>query len=127
MANHRLVILSEHLAVCKLKEDACIPQNLAGLSFFSLTRTADEVSLVLPEKDIPSGSQVELGWRAVKMVGPLDFALTGILASLAEPLARAGISIFAISTYDTDYILVRSGDLDQAVQTLTESGSIFVQ
>jgi hypothetical protein len=127
MANYQLDVLPEHLAVCRLTAGSPIPESLFALPFWSLTQTSDELSLVLPEAFVPPDCQVEMGWKAIKIVGPLDFDLVGVLASLAVPLAQAGISIFAISTFNTDYILVRSGDLVKAVQTLTESGFIFTE
>ena len=72
--------------------------------------------------DVPANVKVEPKWRCLKVKGPLDFALTGILASLANPLARAGISIFAVSTFDTDYLLVKEGDLERAAEALSIAG-----
>ena len=69
---------------------------------------------------MPEGVLCERGWAGLKVEGPLDFSLTGVLASLAQPLAEAGISIFAVSTYDTDYVLVKGGDLERAVAVLTQ-------
>jgi len=80
---------------------------------------------VLPEESVRVDWQAEKGWRCLKLHGPLDFSLTGILAALATPLAEAGISIFAISTYDTDYILVRDKDLARARSVLAECGHVF--
>jgi len=90
--------------------------------FWSLTRTPDEVSVVCAEADSPKGAVVEGGWSALKVRGPLDFALTGILASIAQPLADAGVAIFAVSTYDTDYVLLRTADLGTAVECLGGAG-----
>jgi hypothetical protein len=94
-------------------------------SFYSLTRT-EEALAGLPDDAIPpefiTVLPVERGWRALKVAGPLDFSLTGVLASLACPLAEAGISIFAISTFDTDYLLVRAETLARAIQVLGEFG-----
>ncbi|MGF1611964.1 MAG: ACT domain-containing protein [Kiloniellales bacterium] len=117
-----LCVLPDRLAVCRLVPDAALPPWLAwdgGL--VSVTRTADELSIVCAEDRVPEAVQAERGWRALKVLGPLDFALTGILAGLAAPLAGAGISIFALSTYDTDYILVRAADLEQALIVLRQS------
>jgi uncharacterized protein len=115
-----LSVLPDVLAVCRLASDSAVPGWAMASGFSSITRTADELSIVCPQKQIPSGVRHEGGWRCLKVEGPLDFALTGILASLAVPLGDAGISIFAISTYDTDYQLVR--DLDHAIAALTEFG-----
>jgi len=87
-----------------------------------VTRTADELSLVCAESAVPRAVECEPGWRLFKIEGPLDFALAGILASVAQPLAEAGVTIFAISTYDTDYVMVKAQDLERAVQTLAAAG-----
>ena len=117
-----LHILPERLAVCRLAPDAPVPEPPTGTSFWSVTRTSEELSVVLAEESVPAGCQAETGWRCLKVEGPLDFGLTGILASLAAPLAEAGVSIFAISTYDTDYILVKGDDLEQARHAIAASG-----
>jgi len=87
-----------------------------------MTRTADELSLVCAESAVPQDVQCEPGWRLFKIAGPLDFALTGILESVAQPLAEAAISIFAISTYDTDYVMVKERDIEKAAQALEQAG-----
>ena len=115
-----LSVLPNQLAVCKLNADAQIPEwalNPAVLT--SITRTRDELSIVCPQANVPAGIQTETGWKALKVEGPLDFSLTGILASLANPLAEAKISIFAISTFDTDYVLVKEENLAAAVKILS--------
>jgi hypothetical protein len=117
-----LSVLPQRFAVCRLDPDDVIPDWLSGHRFWSVTRTDEELSLVLPEEGAPSGRRVEKGWRCFKVHGPLDFCLTGVLASLASPLAEADISIFAISTYDSDYILVREWDLDKAKGVLLDRG-----
>ena len=91
-----------------------------------MTRTEDELSLVVPEEKVPEVWKAERGWRCLKVEGPLDFGLTGILASLANPLADAGISIFALSTYDTDLILVPERELEQARGALEGAGHLVV-
>ncbi|NTV64303.1 MAG: ACT domain-containing protein [Oscillochloris sp.] len=95
----------------------------AGL--WALTYTSEETSLVCAEAGLPADigdAQISPGWRALRVAGSLDFSLVGILASLAAPLAAAGVSIFAISTYDTDYLLVRASDLARAIETLSGEG-----
>jgi len=89
--------------------------------FLSITRTAGELSIVCAESAVPVGVQCEIGWRIFRVEGPLNFALTGILASIAGPLAEAGVSIFAISTYDTDYVMVKEKDVETAVRALESS------
>jgi hypothetical protein len=117
-----LHVLPDRLAVCRLAPDAPVPGRPVNAGFWSITHTGDELSIVLPEEGIPVGCQAEPGWRCLMVEGLLDFGLTGILASLAVPLAEAGVSIFAISTYDTDYVLVKDDDLDRAAQALSASG-----
>lgn len=116
-----LSILPGVLAICRLEADARIPDWGTTGDFLSITRTPDELSLVCPQSNVPEGVRCEQGWRCLKVAGPLDFALTGILAALATPLAQAGISIFAVSTYDTDYVLVRDEELEDAVRVLRKA------
>ena len=85
----------------------------------SLTRTADELSIVCPQAHLPAGVRAEHGFRAFKVMGPLDFALTGVLSGLLLPLAAVGVSVFTLSTYDTDYLLVREAQLDRAREALS--------
>jgi hypothetical protein len=117
-----LRVLAGTLAVCRLPPDAPLPAWAGDSPFVSLTRTAEELSVVCAEGAVPAGVESVRGWRALQVAGPLDFALTGILAALAGPLAAAGISIFALSTYDTDYLLVQAATLPQAVAVLRQAG-----
>ena len=119
-----LSILPQRLAICRLFPDEPIPEFLAHSQFWSVTRTRDELSVILPEEIVPADWKAETGWRCLKVLGPLDFGLTSILASIAVPLSHAGISIFALSTYDTDYLLVRENDLEKAKQVLLASGHV---
>ncbi len=114
-----LSILPQKLAVCRLNKDARIPSWVENDDYFSITKTNNELSIVCPENQVPDDIEAEKDWRAFKVEGPLDFSLTGILASLANPLAEAKISIFAISTYDTDYLLVKEDKLNEAVKVLS--------
>ena len=90
--------------------------------FSSVTRTADELSIVCPQSNVPPETQCDRDWRCLEVEGPLDLSLIGILALLTAPLAHAGISIFAVSTYDTDYVLVKEERLDEAVLVLSQEG-----
>ncbi|MBD0319700.1 MAG: ACT domain-containing protein [Gemmatimonadetes bacterium] len=116
-----LTILPDPLAVCRLAADA-VPAWLPAHGFVSVTRTADEFSVVCSEGAVPPGVVCERGWRCLAVAGPLDFGLTGVLASIATPLAAAAISIFALSTFDTDYVLVKADTLDAAVDALRRAG-----
>lgn len=117
-----LTLAPERFAVCRLAPDAPIPPLPLGRSLLALTLTSDELSLVLPEDSAPEGATIEGGWRALRVAGPLDFELTGVLASLAQPLADARLSLFAISTFDTDYLLVRDATLSEALAALRAAG-----
>ncbi len=116
-----LTLLPARLGVCRLTAEAPMPAWVGG-ELTAVTRTPDELSVVCDEQGIPDGVQAEMGWRALKVAGPLDFSLTGVLAALAGPLAAVKISIFALSTFDTDYILVKETALSAAVQTLRSAG-----
>ena len=117
-----LTVLPERLAICRLPPEEALPERPPHARFWSVTHTEEELSIVLPEEYSPAGSRAETGWRGLKVEGPLDFDTPGILAPLALPLAKAGISIFALSTYDTDYILVPEGNLEQAKEVLRAEG-----
>ena len=118
----RLCVLDDHLAVCRLEARAEIPRWVAGASFFCVTRTPAELSVVCPEECVPAGITCEPGWRAFRLEGRFDFGLVGVLSSVAAPLAESGVGILAIATYDTDYVLVREPQLDLAVSALRERG-----
>ncbi|MDQ5824640.1 MAG: ACT domain-containing protein [Chloroflexota bacterium] len=120
-----LAVLPGTYAVCRLDGGVAVPEWATSGSFCSVTRTADELSVVCEQGAAPEGVLCEGGWRCLRVQGPLDFGLTGILASLAVPLAEAGISIFSLSTYDTDYIMVKAADLEGAVAVLSGSGHII--
>lgn len=118
----RLRVLGERLAVCRMDPREGFPAWATEMGFFSITRAPEELSIVCPEGNVPDGVKNEAGWRALGVEGLLDFSLTGVLAALAAPLAQAGVSIFAISTHDTDYVLVKDDALQAAVAALRESG-----
>jgi uncharacterized protein len=117
-----LTVLPDLVAVARLSPDDPIPAWATHAPFFSITRTVDELSIVTLEAATPSRVRAERGWRSLKIAGPIDFALTGVLASVLQPLADAGIAIFAVSTFDTDYILVRAESLAAAVAALRAAG-----
>lgn len=121
----RLRELPWHLAVCRFAPDAALPAWVfhEAATFWSLTRTPDELSLVCPEEDLPPSvtDSVERGWRAFAVVGPLPFGLTGIVSGLTTPLATAGIPVFVLSTFDTDYVLVKDAHFAQARAVLANA------
>ena len=109
-------------AVCRLDSASPVPNWAMSDGFHAIVRTAEKLSIVCAEQAVPAGVTSERGWRGLKVAGPLDFALTGVLASLTGPLAEAGVSIFAISTYDTDYLLIREEQLNTAIDALRRAG-----
>jgi len=115
-------LLAEKLAVCRLAPDSPVPGWCVTGAFFCLTRTAEELSIVCEEDRVPDGMPAEKDWVALKLEGPFPFSMTGVLASFIQPLADGGIPIFAISTFDTDYVLVKNTDLERALQALNEAG-----
>ena len=121
-----LEAIEVRLAVCRLDAGRDVPAWVdRSREFTSVTRTADELSIVCAQADVPEDVPMEGPWRAFRVKGPLVMTLIGVVAALANPLKDAGISIFAISTYDTDYILVHEADFDAAVGVLTQAGHAF--
>ncbi|MBI4366630.1 MAG: ACT domain-containing protein [Deltaproteobacteria bacterium] len=114
----RLRLWPSRYAIVRIGPTDAIPAWAVGGAFVSITRTPDETSIVCPEAEIPPSGQAERGYRIFQVEGPLTFDLVGILAELSGALARAQITVFAISTYDTDYLLVREADLEKAVTAL---------
>jgi hypothetical protein len=117
-----LLMVDGIFAVGRLEPDATIPPWATAGDFFSITRTTDELSVVCPQEAVPEGVQCERGWRCLRVAGTMPFSVVGILASLTAPLAEAGISVFAISTFDTDYLFVKAEDLESAVDVLRRRG-----
>lgn len=117
-----LFLMPQRFAICRLGPADELPMTLFRAPFWSATHTAEELSLVVPEDLAPAGSRCEFGWRGFQVAGPLEFSQTGVLSTLAAPLAQAEISLFTLSTYDTDYLLVREADLDRAIAVLSRAG-----
>lgn len=117
-----LRVLPDRLAVCRLDGSASWPVAPAGRGFFSATRIGDELSVVCVEDAAPAGARVEPDWRAIEVSGPLDFSMVGIMAALTAPLAEVEVSVFVLSTYDTDYVLVHAAALERAVTALRQAG-----
>lgn len=122
----RLAALDGRMAICRLPAGAEIPAGALEGDFLSVTRTPEELSIVCPEEHAPDGGDDgvarEDGWRALKLEGPFDLSLVGVLVSATAPLAGAGLGVFAVSTYDTDYVLVEEENLDAAVAALRGAG-----
>jgi uncharacterized protein len=122
----KLSILPGSFAICRLSPDNEVPGWVwENKTLLSVTYTEDELSIVCQSSLAPSYIRAEMGWVAIKVEGPLDFSLTGVLAELSGPLAAGGASIFALSTFDTDYILVKERDISQAKRILERNGHIF--
>ncbi|WP_114395461.1 ACT domain-containing protein [Oleisolibacter albus] len=140
MPHYSLTLLPDRLAVCRLPPNSLAPDSLApggalpawiagamrAPGFLSLTRTADELSLICAAEHVPGGGAVDFrvvaGWRILRVDGPFDFGVTGVMAALSGALSAAGISLLPLATFDTDYLLLRETDLDRAVTALVHAG-----
>jgi hypothetical protein len=117
-----LVVRPETLAVCQLRPGQPWPEAPGDGSLFSAVSAGEERTLVCRADLAPGGARIESPWRALTVQGPLDFALVGVMAGLTAPLARAGVSVFVVSTFDTDHVLVRAEVLGDAAEALTDGG-----
>lgn len=109
-------------AICRLNPGTVIPDWAPHGRFYSVTSTADELSVVCEEGQVPAQLPREGDWTCLKLEGPFPFSETGILAGFVQPLAERAIPVFAISTFDTDYVLVKTGWLDRALAALRDAG-----
>lgn len=123
-----LTILDTTFSVIKLPKTEEIPSWASKGELFSITRTIEELSIVCASSNVPDNilKDVEHEWKCIKVEGILDFGLTGILSSLANPLADNNISIFAISTFNTDYLLVKLHSIEKAKSVLENAGHTFI-
>lgn len=118
-----LVVLPETVAVCRLPAAAPIPEWASKAhAFLTVSRTSEELSVTADQAVVPEGTRCERDYRPIRVRGTLPPNLVGILLAIADPLAEAKIAIFAISTYDTDYVLVKAADLDRAIAALERAG-----
>jgi len=122
MPKPTLTILAGTFTIHRLAAQADIPQEVTRAGFFAITRTDEELSIVAPARIAVPSERSDPGWACLKVDGPLDFSLVGILSGLSTALAEAGISLFALSTFDTDYILVKAEKLAGACQALKARG-----
>lgn len=118
----RLALLSDSFAVCRLPLDSELQMWFLGDPFFALMRTDNQLTIVCDEKKVPNEVQHEAGWRALKIDAIFQFSEVGVLESMLKPLADAEVGIFALSTFETDYVLVKTGKLDGAIQALRQAG-----
>ena len=121
-----MTVLPGSYAVCRLAPDSPVPAWIDQTGFTSISRSDEELSLVCLDRNIPADTVSQKNWRIIKVLGPLDFSLVGILASISRVLADQRISLFAVSTFDTDYILVQESSLDSAVQALRDAQVQFI-
>ena len=120
-----LSLIAGNYSVCRMDPSCSVPDWVYQSRFYSISKSADELSIVCEEQLVPGSVQTEKDWGLIKVEGPLDFSLTGILFSLAKPLAENNVSIFAVSTFDTDYLLVKIEKLQDAKAVLENSGFKF--
>jgi len=120
-----LSVLEETFSIHRLAPDASLPEAVSECDFYSLSKTTDELSLVCPEHLAVKSEKSNPDWKCLKVAGPLDFELTGILAGITDVLAKEKLSVFAISTFDTDYILLKKQGLTAAISALERVGYIF--
>ncbi|CDM69866.1 Hypothetical protein CM240_2749 [Clostridium bornimense] len=113
-------LLDGKYGVCRLSTDEAVPSWAFKGEFFSITKTEDELSIVCLEENISEKIKCERNWRILKVEGPLDFSLVGILSKISGLMAKNDISIFAISTYETDYILIKDENIKKAIEVLNE-------
>ena len=117
--------LPDSYAVVRLQPGSDLPDWVDKGPFRSVTRTEHEVSVVCRDHDVPDGESVDRGWTVLETMAPFDFTLTGATASVVQPLAEAKVQIFLISTFESDYVLVRSSDLARAADALEAAGHEF--
>jgi hypothetical protein len=117
-----LTLINGQFAICRLRPDVDFPSWAKGSEVWSLTRTPDEITVVCAEEIVPPSVRCDTGWRCLRLDGTFELTLSGVLASITSPLATAGVSVFAVSTYDTDYVLVRGAQLSIATAALATAG-----
>jgi hypothetical protein len=117
-----LQLIPGDFAVCRLPATEPVPAWAGSAVFSSVTRTADELSIMCPAAQVPAGIKHESGWRLLRLQGPFAFTETGILSAVLAPLAAARIGILATATFDTDYVFVKTGRLEEARQALVAAG-----
>lgn len=120
--NLKMRVLKDNFAIVKYSPNTVVPKWVFSEEWYSITRTDEELSIVCRDKEFPDGTVFESGWKCMAVVGPLDFGLIGILSTISGMLATSKISIFVVSTYNTDYILVKAHLLNDAMMTLRNNG-----
>lgn len=118
----KLTVLPGHYAVCRLKDDAGLHERVRDLNFFAIVRTLGTLTLVCDQKVVGDTEECELNWRCLEIEGPFEFSDIGILSQVCGILADAGIAVFVISVFETDYVLVKNACLDAALSALKKAG-----
>jgi hypothetical protein len=121
----KLFLLDCRFAFCKFPPGDPVPAWVVGGPLVSITRTTEELSIVCLQDAVPQIVSCVRGWRCLQVKGPLAFSFVGVLASLISPMAEAGISVFALSTFDTDYLLLKEESLEHAIAVLGQCGHSF--
>lgn len=120
-----LDLLDGRYAICRLDPGEVVPAWAWTGPLASVTRTLSELSIVCADAAVPATLEhVERGWCALRVAGPLDFGMVGVMARLTAPLAEAGVSVLALATFDTDYLLVRQPDLSRSIAALGAAGHV---
>jgi uncharacterized protein len=109
-------------SICRLDSSTAVPAWAMRDGFWTITRTRDELSVLCLSPNVPAEVKANSGWALLELTGPFEFTLTGILAAVLNPLADAGVSILALSTFDTDYVLVKEEAIEKAIRALREAG-----
>lgn len=117
-----LLPFEDVFAICRLDRDAPVPEWATKGHFFSVARTPDELSVVCPQTSVPRGNDCETGWRCLKIESPFEFDLSGMISSIAAPVAEADIDVFVVATQDSDYLMVRERNLKRTISMLSERG-----
>ena len=127
MSGLRFVLRPESFCIHRLSPDREVDLNrLSDVSWYSMTRTNDELSVIAPDDIYLGPGERQIGWSCLQIGDILDFAVVGVIAGISKILAEANVSIFTVSTYNTDYILVRTSDIDTAIRALTAAGHVVI-
>ena len=122
MSRHSLYLFQDPFTICRLDKDAAVPDWATSGDFFSVARTPDELSIVCSQGSVPAGVECEVGWRCLKVESPFQFDFSGMITSIAAPLAEVSIDLFAVATQDSDYLMVKEPDLEQTLLVLSQAG-----
>lgn len=127
MPKQTLKVLSETFAIHRLEADATVPSSVFKYPVYFIGKTPDELSIVLPQSATLPSIETDSDWRALKVLGPLSLSLVGIMSEISSVLSNARVSIFVLSTFDTDFVLVKQEQLNTAKQALIKNGYIFTE